>query len=342
MTNSAINVLRLITRDSDYLDRKIGTRGEIFFDQNSNALRLYDGTTRGGHTISKADLSNVENADFLAKAIAAGVGAGGGSGNVSVTVSESNPSSPTNGNLWLNTNNGKLYVYVNDGTSSQWIQPSSPTPNLTGIATEEYVDIAIENIPAVDLTGLATETYVNTTVTSYVNQQVSSIEFSIAGDDSTSRAIRPGNTIKFLGASGITITTDENGVVTVTGSSSASIGNLNITGNVIDSNDSNSISFTPDVIFSSEVTVQDNLIVSNTVTADSFESSSTSVPEFYSATNLNLTAGNAVVVTQSPLRLAQFTTEQRDLLTAQNGDIIYNTSSNKFQGYENGTWTNLI
>jgi hypothetical protein len=131
-------------------------------------------------------------------------------------------------------------------------------------------------------------------------------------------------------------------VVTVTGSSSASIGNLNITGNVIDSNDSNSISFTPDVIFSSEVTVQDNLIVSNTVTADSFESSSTSVPEFYSATNLNLTAGNAVVVTQSPLRLAQFTTEQRDLLTAQNGDIIYNTSSNKFQGYENGTWTNLI
>jgi hypothetical protein len=351
MTNPAINVLRLITRDSDYLDRKLGTRGEIFFDQNSNALRLYDGATRGGYTLSKADLSNVENADFLAKAIAAGVGAGGG-GNVSVTVSETTPSSPTNGNLWLNTNNGKLYVYVNDGSSSQWIQPSSPTPNLTGIATEEYVDTAIENIPAVDLTGLATETYVNSAITniqesgyateSYVNQQVSSIEFSIAGDDSTLRSIRPGNTIKFLGASGISITTDENGLVTVTGSPSSSIGNLNIVGNVVDSNDSNSISFTPEVIFSSEVTIQDELVVSNKVTADSFESSSTSVPEFYSATNLNLTAGNAVVVTQSPLRLAQFTTAERDLLTAQNGDIIYNTSLNKFQGYENGSWVSLI
>ena len=29
-------------------------------------------------------------------------------------------------------------------------------------------------------------------------------------------------------------------------------------------------------------------------------------------------------------------------LTPENGMIVYNTSTNKFQGYENGAWANLI
>ena len=29
-------------------------------------------------------------------------------------------------------------------------------------------------------------------------------------------------------------------------------------------------------------------------------------------------------------------------LTAANGMIVYNTTTNKFQGYENGAWSNLI
>jgi hypothetical protein len=36
--------------------------------------------------------------------------------------------------------------------------------NLTGLATEDYVDTAISNIPEVDLTGLATEDYVDTAI----------------------------------------------------------------------------------------------------------------------------------------------------------------------------------
>jgi len=37
-----------------------------------------------------------------------------------------------------------------------------------------------------------------------------------------------------------------------------------------------------------------------------------------------------------------FTTEERDALDASNGMIIYNLTLNKIQGYENGSWTNLI
>jgi len=38
----------------------------------------------------------------------------------------------------------------------------------------------------------------------------------------------------------------------------------------------------------------------------------------------------------------RLTTTQRDALTAVNGIIIYNSTTNKFQGYENGSWANLI
>jgi hypothetical protein len=77
------------------------------------------------------------------------------------------------------------------------------------------------------------------------------------------------------------------------------------------------------------------------VTANSFVSTSAGIPTLTSATNINLTAANAVVVTTSPFRLASLTTTQRDALTAVNGDMIYNSTTNKLQGYQNGTWINL-
>jgi|TARA_R100000008_G_scaffold42854_1_gene24735 hypothetical protein len=42
------------------------------------------------------------------------------------------------------------------------------------------------------------------------------------------------------------------------------------------------------------------------------------------------------------LTVASLTTTERDALTAVNGMIIYNSSTNKFQGYEGGSWANLI
>lgn len=42
------------------------------------------------------------------------------------------------------------------------------------------------------------------------------------------------------------------------------------------------------------------------------------------------------------LLLTRMTTTQRDALTAVNGMVLYNSTLNKFQGYENGAWTSLI
>ena len=41
-------------------------------------------------------------------------------------------------------------------------------------------------------------------------------------------------------------------------------------------------------------------------------------------------------------QFGSLTTTARDALTAVNGMVIYNSTDNKFQGYENGAWVNLI
>ena len=50
--------------------------------------------------------------------------------------------------------------------------------------------------------------------------------------------------------------------------------------------------------------------------------------------------GNAKLTEE--LLLGNMTTAERDALTASNGMMLYNTTTNKFQGYENGSWVNLI
>jgi hypothetical protein len=35
------------------------------------------------------------------------------------------------------------------------------------------------------------------------------------------------------------------------------------------------------------------------------------------------------------------TTAERDALTAANGMLVYNSTDNKFQGYENGAWVDM-
>lgn len=48
-------------------------------------------------------------------------------------------------------------------------------------------------------------------------------------------------------------------------------------------------------------------------------------------------------LSQNGIFVPRLTTEQRDSLrNVVNGQLIYNTSTNKFQGYEANAWANLI
>ena len=121
----------------------------------------------------------------------------------------------------------------------------------------------------------------------------------------------------------------------------STIGNFTFSSSVIDTDDSSGITITPAVTTSSDLTVQNDLVVQGSITADNIISTGTGVPTIESASSINLTASDRVTVTQSPINLASFSTTDRNGLTATNGDMIYNTTTNKFQGYANGAWVNL-
>jgi len=86
-----------------------------------------------------------------------------------------------------------------------------------------------------------------------------------------------------------------------------------------------------------------SLLVSGAVTAHSFNISSNAVgtPSIYSDSNINLSASNAVVITSSPLRLASFTNAQTGSITAQVGDIIYNSDTATYDLYS-GSWLTIL
>jgi hypothetical protein len=155
------------------------------------------------------------------------------------------------------------------------------------------------------------------------------------------------STGSYADAKSLVLADGQVGIGTIAPSATLDVqGDISATGSLfvstIDTDDSSAITITPAVTISSDLDVENNLTVTGSVTADKFISTGTETPEISASANLNLTAGNAVVVTNSPLRMASFTTTERNALAAQNGDIIYNTTDNKFQGYENGAWANLI
>lgn len=155
-----VDRIRIIPRPTDFLDRNVGSSGEIFYSKTSNTLRVYSGKDTGGFEIARGDLSNVQqtaftnaglalsdltnidNSVFADKVTASGFEGGGGA---SVDVSDTAPDAPEQGNIWFNSNTGQLYVYITDTDSSQWVQPSYPIPILdwANIANKPLIPVSL-------------------------------------------------------------------------------------------------------------------------------------------------------------------------------------------------------
>lgn len=90
-------------------------------------------------------------------------------------------------------------------------------------------------------------------------------------------------------------------------------------------------------------TTNDAVVVNNSITANDFISNGAGIPTVTSPTNLDLDSPAAVrVVGGGVFQLPRLTSVERDALTVASGSVIYNITVNKFQGYENGVWVNLV
>jgi hypothetical protein len=127
------DAVRIIPRDDEFLNRKLGSRGEIFYDRESNSLRLYDGRTAGGISLAKANLTNVGLEDFRKKSVESKLAT------VVYAVTVTGPQSPDTGNKY-NLNAiyrpipnfvvGYTYVFVQDNPTNVFFpNANGSTPN---------------------------------------------------------------------------------------------------------------------------------------------------------------------------------------------------------------------
>ena len=82
--------------------------------------------------------------------------------------------------------------------------------------------------------------------------------------------------------------------------------------------------------------------VAGDVSADTFSLATPGTPVITSASTITLDAPDGTIVQNGPFRLPSFTTTQRNALTAVNGDMIYNSYTNKAQVREKNKWNDLV
>jgi hypothetical protein len=259
----ALDAVRIIPRDTDFLDRRLGNRGEIFYDRTANTLRLYDGVTTSGVNLAKEDLTNVSNTDFLAKANSAGF-----SGGVQTGIAGRIAYYPSNGSQ------------VNDLAELTWLDDSTNTLMLSGVIDitgqknrirfhwDTYADLIAEVSP-VDYHGMVAHVHdtgklyyahngawVPVAAESSLPNTFSTI--AVAGQSSVI-ADSTADTLTLVAGSNITITTNA-GTDTITINSTTSTGSITFVGTTIDSADSSAITFTPTVAFDSDVVVGNEIV----------------------------------------------------------------------------------
>lgn len=252
-----------------------------------------------------------------------------------------------------------LGISVDEFSNDASLEDASTTTLPTEFAVKSYIDNRVldAGISLTDLgvvvnsVGTADLSYNNTSgIFTYTPPDLSSYLTSVAFADLTSTPTTLAGygitdsptTITDLGISdggvGQVLTTNGAGSFTFQDPGDQ-IGNFTLAASIIDTDDSSAITITPAVVMSSDLTVQNDIIVNNDLRVNGdIVTGTVGDPEIVSESDILLTAATRVTVTQSPFKLASFTDSERDALTAENGDMIYNTTNNRPEMYVNGAW----
>jgi len=192
-------------------------------------------------------------------------GTGSGSGGSSVTVGNILPEDPVNGNLWFNTDSGKLYVYYDDGDTQQWVQPTVPSPETFSGSWNDLSDTPTT------ISGYGISDAFDGDYNSLSNIPTAFRGVNIIGDDSTVLIDGTASTIntESLTQAGAT---DGQGLFWNDSESkwlpgeASEVGNFTFTGSSIATSDSSSITINQLTTFASDVVIENELSVAGGLT----------------------------------------------------------------------------
>lgn len=261
----SIKNFRLQPADSDFLDRKIGAKGEVFYDNTSNTIRVFDGAAQGGKSLAKTDLSNVSNADFLSKANAAGVGGGGGAGNSFTTIAiagQSNVVADAAADTLTLVAGSGLSITTNASTDTITFTPGNTFGRISVAGQSDVLaSSAGDNLNIVAGTNvtITTDPALNTVTINSVGAGGASNSFSTISVSGQTNVVADSttDTLTLVAGTGMTITTNATSD-TITFTSASGVTNFS------DTTDANNAGLTIDEVYLPAITM---LNVSNSGSA---------------------------------------------------------------------------
>ena len=104
-----------------------GSAWDVYGGVSGNVVTQLNGLTGGVTLAAGSNITITPTGNIIS--IASSGGGGGGGGGLTYYYQTGTPTDPgiTSGQRWMDSDTGIEFVYINDGNSSQWIQPTVPT-----------------------------------------------------------------------------------------------------------------------------------------------------------------------------------------------------------------------
>ncbi len=168
----------------------------------------------------------------------------------------------------------------------------------------------------------------------------SDIKGSVFGDDSTvivdGVASKIRGDIEFISAGSITGASN----IVISAATTVDLGNTKATGDIYpDTADTRSVGTTTNPFGEGHFdTMTSQTVVTNTLNYGT----GLGIAEMTAATDLEITAGNRVKINGNvPFRISEVSSTNLPAIAAENGDLIYNSTTNKVIMYQNGAWKDV-
>ena len=231
-----------------------------------------------------------------------------------------NQSNPTSGHVLSWSGSDYAWVsnagYLNSDVDLHLNQSSATSNQVLSWNGSDYAWVA--------QTG---STNLNSLSAGVINTQNDSIAFIDADDGESSKKESINDFLTAIAGSGISVSSGQ-----LTAGTANNPGGANTQ---VQFNDSSSFGGDSDFTYNKTT----NTLTVVNLTATNITTTGSGSQTISAGANIELNATNRVLVTDTPFRLASMTTTQRNAISSPvNGDMIYNSTTNQLESYENSAW----